>query len=55
MATTSPLVLDRADEVQLLRHGVVVARGTHRELMHTNAGYRYVVTRETPDESGAAR
>ncbi len=31
--TTSPLLLDRADVVVLLRDGVVAATGTHRELL----------------------
>ena len=42
--TSSPLLLDRADEVVLLVDGVIVATGTHRELMHDDA-YRAVVLR----------
>lgn len=42
--TTSPLVLDRADVVALLVDGVVVASGTHRELLHDPA-YAAVVLR----------
>jgi ABC-type multidrug transport system fused ATPase/permease subunit len=42
--TSSPLVLDRADVVALLVDGVVVATGTHRELLH-DAAYAAVVTR----------
>ena len=42
--TTSPLVLDRADVVALLVDGVVVATGTHRELLHDPA-YAAVVLR----------
>jgi ABC-type multidrug transport system fused ATPase/permease subunit len=53
VATTSPLILDRADEVQLLRDGVVVARGTHRELMHGDAGYRFAITRDNNEEVNA--
>jgi len=43
--TASPLLLDRADHVLLLQGGIVTARGTHHELLHTNAAYRAVVTR----------
>jgi ABC-type multidrug transport system fused ATPase/permease subunit len=43
---TSPLILDRADRVVLLRDGRVEAQGTHRELMHSRPDYRAVVTRE---------
>ncbi|WP_377272397.1 ABC transporter transmembrane domain-containing protein [Peterkaempfera sp. SMS 1(5)a] len=43
---TSPLLLDRADQVVLVQDGRVVATGTHRELMHTDPRYRSVVTRE---------
>ena len=42
--TTSPLLLDRADEVVLLVDGVVVAVGTHRSLLDHPA-YREVVLR----------
>jgi ABC-type multidrug transport system fused ATPase/permease subunit len=42
--TTSPLLLERADEVVLLLDGVVVARGTHRTLLDEPA-YRDVVLR----------
>ncbi|HEV2891719.1 MAG TPA: ABC transporter ATP-binding protein [Frankiaceae bacterium] len=45
VCTTSPLLLDRADTVALLHRGRVVATGTHRELLHTSAAYRTVVTR----------
>ena len=47
LLTTSPLLLDRADEVALLVGGVVVARGPHRELL-ADAAYRSVVLREAP-------
>jgi ABC-type multidrug transport system fused ATPase/permease subunit len=43
--STSPLVLERADEVVLLLDGVVAARGTHAELLDDPA-YRSVVARE---------
>ena len=44
LLSTSPLLLDRADDVALLVRGVVVATGTHRELMDDPA-YRAVVLR----------
>ena len=44
LLSTSPLLLDRADEVALLVGGRVVATGTHRELMDDPA-YRSVVLR----------
>nr|BFD86189.1 ABC transporter ATP-binding protein [Streptomyces sp. Xyl84] len=48
--TSSPLVLERADRVVLLHEGTVAAMGTHRDLVHTDARYRAVVTRETDEE-----
>jgi len=45
IATTSPLVLDRADRVVLIDKGCVVAVGLHRELLHENPVYREIVTR----------
>ncbi|MEU1283064.1 ABC transporter ATP-binding protein [Kitasatospora sp. NPDC005856] len=42
---TSPLLLDQADRVVLLREGRVAAAGRHRELMRTEPAYRDVVTR----------
>ncbi len=44
--TTSPLMLDFVDVVALVIDDVVVARGTHRELLDTEPRYRMVVTRE---------
>jgi ABC-type multidrug transport system fused ATPase/permease subunit len=46
VTTSSPLMLDGADEVAYLSHGRIVATGTHGELLDTSAGYRRVVTRE---------
>ncbi|MEV7771344.1 ABC transporter ATP-binding protein [Kitasatospora sp. NPDC086791] len=43
---TSPLLLDQADRVVLLRDGRVAAAGRHRELMRTEPVYRAVVTRD---------
>ncbi|MGA5898940.1 ABC transporter ATP-binding protein [Streptomyces venetus] len=49
--TSSPLLLDRADQVVFLHDGEVAAAGTHRELVHTESRYRAVVTRETDEET----
>jgi len=43
--TTSPLLLERCDEVAFLEDGAVTDVGAHRTLMHTNQRYRAVVTR----------
>ncbi|MGV1029986.1 MAG: ABC transporter ATP-binding protein, partial [Dermatophilaceae bacterium] len=42
--SVSPLVLDQADRVVLVRDGIAVASGTHLELLHDPA-YRAVVVR----------
>nr|WSX53153.1 ABC transporter ATP-binding protein/permease [Streptomyces sp. NBC_00974] len=47
---SSPLLLDHADRVVLIHEGTAAASGTHRELLHGDARYRAVVTRETEDE-----
>ncbi|MFC0628193.1 ABC transporter transmembrane domain-containing protein [Kribbella deserti] len=44
--TSSPLVLDRADQVVFVPDGRVAAVGTHHELVHSDRRYRSVVTRE---------
>ncbi|POX49913.1 ABC transporter permease [Streptomyces sp. Ru71] len=49
--TSSPLLLDRADQVVLVHEGRVAAVGAHRELVHSEPRYRAVVTRETDDET----
>ncbi|MFE0208333.1 ABC transporter ATP-binding protein [Streptomyces sp. NPDC058985] len=46
VASTSPLVLDRADTVVYLVDGKVAATGTHRELLTTEPGYRALVARD---------
>lgn len=51
--TSSPLLLDRADQVVFLHDETVVAVGGHRELVRTEPRYRAVVTRETEAETGA--
>jgi ABC-type multidrug transport system fused ATPase/permease subunit len=51
VVSSSPLVLDAVDEVAFLRDGVVVATGTHAELLESRPDYRAVVTREgSPEE-----
>ncbi|WP_225878346.1 ABC transporter transmembrane domain-containing protein [Spongiactinospora rosea] len=45
VATTSPLVLDRADHVIYVRDGVARAEGPHRDLLSRDADYRATVTR----------
>lgn len=44
--STSPLILDRADRVMLLRDGRIVADGRHRELLATDRSYRAAVERD---------
>ena len=46
VTTSSPLMLDAVDEVAFLRDGVIVATGTHAELLRGEPTYRAVVTRE---------
>ncbi|MFF7967876.1 ABC transporter ATP-binding protein [Streptomyces sp. NPDC007903] len=48
--TSSPLLLDHADDVVFLHEGEVAATGKHRELIGTEPRYRAVVTRETEGE-----
>ncbi|MDI6097120.1 ABC transporter ATP-binding protein [Actinoplanes sp. NEAU-A12] len=45
LATTSPVLLDRADTVHYLVGGRVTATGTHRELLVAEPGYRALVAR----------
>ncbi|MFE7958964.1 ABC transporter transmembrane domain-containing protein [Streptomyces sp. NPDC057413] len=51
--TSSPLLLDRADQVVLVHEGRAGAVGTHTELVRSDPRYRAVVTRETDDEAAA--
>ncbi|MDF2967737.1 MAG: yheI 1 [Nocardioidaceae bacterium] len=46
VTTSSPLLLDRVDEVALVVDGRVVATGTHHDLLRTDARYRHAVTRD---------
>ncbi|RKN38602.1 ABC transporter transmembrane domain-containing protein [Streptomyces hoynatensis] len=45
--TSSPLLLDRAEEVVFLHEGKVAATGRHQDLLRSHFAYRSVVTRET--------
>lgn len=45
VTTSSPLLLDAADEVSLLVGGQIVATGTHAELLAAESRYRDIVTR----------
>jgi ABC-type multidrug transport system fused ATPase/permease subunit len=45
VASTSPLVLDRADRVIYVEDGKVLAEGTHRELLESEPRYAATVTR----------
>ncbi|MFD5450635.1 ABC transporter transmembrane domain-containing protein [Streptomyces sp. NPDC003470] len=54
LACTSPLVLDRADVVHYLVDGKVAARGSHRELLEAEPGYRELVARDA-EEAEAVR
>lgn len=52
--TSSPLLLDQADEVVFVPCGTVAAVGTHQELLRTDPAYRAVVTREPEPTPPAA-
>jgi ABC-type multidrug transport system fused ATPase/permease subunit len=52
--TSSPLLLDRVDEVSFVAAGRVVAVGKHRELLENDPLYRRTVTRQTEDEEVSA-
>ncbi len=45
VASTSPMVLDRADHVLYVEDGKVIAEGTHRDLLASEPRYRACVTR----------
>ncbi|MBA2639033.1 MAG: ABC transporter ATP-binding protein [Nocardioidaceae bacterium] len=46
VTTSSPLLLDRVDEVAFVVDGRVAATGTHHQLLQTDRRYRRAVTRE---------
>ncbi|WP_285661726.1 ABC transporter ATP-binding protein [Actinorhabdospora filicis] len=46
IATTSPLLLSKVDQVAYVERGKVLATGTHAELLVAEPRYRAVVTRE---------
>ncbi|MFG1626331.1 ABC transporter transmembrane domain-containing protein [Kribbella sp. NPDC049227] len=50
ITTTSPLVLDRADEVIVLVDGQTSSVGTHAELLRSDRGYRDLVSRAQGDQ-----
>ncbi|MEU8813678.1 ABC transporter ATP-binding protein [Actinoplanes sp. NPDC048796] len=52
IATTSPVLLDKADVVHYLVDGRVAASGTHRDLLAGEPGYRALVTRVFGEEDG---
>ncbi|GID26054.1 ABC transporter [Paractinoplanes brasiliensis] len=52
VATTSPVLLDRADVVHYLVDGRVAATGTHRELLDSCPGYHALVTRVFGEDEG---
>lgn len=52
VVTTSPLLLDTADEVALLQGGRIVAAGSHEALLAL-PDYRRIVARETAEEAWA--
>jgi ABC-type multidrug transport system fused ATPase/permease subunit len=45
VATTSPLLLERADVVCFVSGGVVVARGRHDDLLDSVPAYRALILR----------
>jgi ABC-type multidrug transport system fused ATPase/permease subunit len=45
IATSSPLLLEKVDEVIVVRAGRVVAQGSHEQLLLTNAWYRQLIVR----------
>jgi ABC-type multidrug transport system fused ATPase/permease subunit len=51
--SSSPLLLDRADQVAFLYDGRIAARGPHQRLLGDDARYRAVVTREDPPVPGS--
>ncbi|GAA3154700.1 ABC transporter ATP-binding protein [Streptomyces rameus] len=50
LLSSSPLLLDHAQQVALVHDGSVVATGGHRDLLATSAPYRRVIQRESGAE-----
>ncbi|MFG3505339.1 ABC transporter ATP-binding protein [Streptomyces sp. NPDC047821] len=50
LVSSSPLLLDHAQQVALVHDGAVAATGAHRDLLATSAPYRRVIQRETGAE-----
>ncbi|MDX3005413.1 ABC transporter ATP-binding protein [Kribbella solani] len=50
VTTTSPIVLDGADEVIVLLDGQVSSVGTHADLLHSDTHYRDLVSRAQDDQ-----
>lgn len=53
VASTSPLLLDRADTVYYLVDGKTAATGSHQRLLTEEPGYRSLVARDTDEPAGA--
>lgn len=51
VTTTSPLMLDAADQVAFFEAGKVVAVGRHHDLLRDVPSYRHVVTREEREDT----
>jgi ABC-type multidrug transport system fused ATPase/permease subunit len=51
VTSTSPLMLEAADQVVLVVDGRVAATGSHTHLLATSPTYRFVVTRENDPEN----
>ncbi|MFD4568113.1 ABC transporter ATP-binding protein [Streptomyces sp. NPDC058467] len=51
VTSTSPLLLDQVDTVHFLVDGKVAARGSHRELLDGEPGYRALVARDADADS----
>jgi ABC-type multidrug transport system fused ATPase/permease subunit len=55
VTTSSPLMLDRVDQVCFVLDGTLVAQGDHHDLLDSTPRYRAVVTRDVDAEEGALR
>lgn len=50
LVSSSPLLLDHAEQVAFLHGGRVAATGSHRDLLATSAHYRLLIQRETGED-----